>query len=98
MGHSRVTGWIMRRIFVVGFLMVLGGCSDISSLLSFDSKPDDEPVVAQAAAPAARPAPDDTFCRDVAVQEATRNGFDEATRKRVVTQSYAQCQAFFGQH
>lgn len=90
----------MRRIFVVGFLMALGGCSDISSLLSFDSKSDDEPVTVQtaASAPPARPAPDDSFCRDVAVQEATRNGFDDATQKRVATQNYAQCQAFFGQH
>ncbi len=39
---------------------------------------------------AAAPASDD-FCKSVATQDATSNGFDPATQQRVLRQSYAQC-------
>lgn len=49
--------------------------------------------VPQAATPqpmAAAPANSD-FCRSVATQDATANGFDPATQQRVLAQSYQQC-------
>ena len=46
-----------------------------------------------AAAPA-QPANAD-FCRAVATQDATGNGFDAATQQRVFAQSYAQCAAIY---
>ncbi|MCX7281265.1 MAG: hypothetical protein NTX21_06885 [Alphaproteobacteria bacterium] len=39
---------------------------------------------------AAAPANSD-FCRSVATQDATANGFDPATQQRVLAQSYQQC-------
>jgi len=48
-----------------------------------------------AAAPqpmAAMPAPANSdFCKSVATQDATANGFDPATQQRVLQQSYQQC-------
>ena len=46
-----------------------------------------------AAAPAA-PANAD-FCRAVATQDATGNGFDPATQQRVYARSYGQCVAMY---
>ena len=35
------------------------------------------------------------FCRNVAAQDATRNGFDQATQQEVFKRSYAQCVAIY---
>ena len=43
---------------------------------------------------AAQPANAD-FCRNVAAQDATRNGFDQATQQQVFQRSYAQCVAIY---
>jgi hypothetical protein len=49
-----------------------------------------------AAAPAAPVQPANAeFCRAVATQDATGNGFDPATQQRVFAQSYAQCAAIY---
>lgn len=46
-------------------------------------------IVATPAAPS-EPANTD-FCRSVAMQDASSNGFDPATQARVFAQSYGQC-------
>ena|SRR5438874_1177757 len=49
-----------------------------------------------AAAPAAAAEPANAdFCRNVAAQDATRNGFDQATQQRVFARSYQQCVATY---
>ena len=49
-----------------------------------------------AAAPAASVEPSNVdFCRSVATQDASDNGFDQATQARVFAQSYAQCVAIY---
>lgn len=67
-----------------------------------------EPAVEQPAAAAAAPA-DETpvattapagagnldFCRAVATRDATSNGFDELTQKRIYARSLGQCVAIF---
>jgi len=35
------------------------------------------------------------FCKNVAAQDATRNGFDQATQQQVFQRSYAQCVAIY---
>jgi hypothetical protein len=35
------------------------------------------------------------FCRAVATQDATANGFDQATQQRVFARSYGQCVAIY---
>ncbi|HWU54241.1 MAG TPA: hypothetical protein VN175_01985, partial [Rhizomicrobium sp.] len=35
------------------------------------------------------------FCRAVATQDATANGFDPATQQRVFARSYGQCVAIY---
>jgi hypothetical protein len=45
-------------------------------------------------AAAALPANAD-FCKNVAAQDATRNGFDQATQQEVFKRSYAQCVAIY---
>lgn len=52
------------------------------------------PAEAQAAAAPAMPANAD-FCKNVAAQDATRNGFDEATQQRVFQRSFTQCVATY---
>lgn len=86
----------MRNILVLGLLAALCGCSDMSSLLSFDSPDDDRPVAVAAAQPASAPVRDDRFCRSVATQDATDNMLDAATQARIAQQSFAQCEAIFG--
>ena len=51
-------------------------------------------VAAPAAATPAAPANAD-FCRAVATQDATSNGFDPATQQRVFARSYGQCVALY---
>jgi hypothetical protein len=45
-----------------------------------------QPMAAMPAAPAGS-----DFCKSVATQDATSNGFDPATQQRVLAQSYQQC-------
>jgi len=55
------------------------------------------PVRAQVSAATATPQPmaiapaNSDFCKSVATQDATANGFDPATQQRVLQQSYQQC-------
>ncbi len=49
---------------------------------------------AVAAEPSAAPANAD-FCKGVAAQDATRNGFDQATQQEVFKRSFAQCVAIY---
>jgi len=35
------------------------------------------------------------FCKNVAAQDATRNGFDQATQQEVFKRSFAQCVAIY---
>jgi hypothetical protein len=51
--------------------------------------------IAQAAPAPAQAAPD-PFCLGVAKQDATTNGFDQATQGRVAIRSYQQCVGIFG--
>jgi hypothetical protein len=87
------------------------GCtdSDWNHLLSYGGLggADDEtasPVEPVAATPAATAAAEpvqvlkpanDEFCRNVAAEDATRNGFDKATQQRVFQRSYQQCVAIY---
>jgi hypothetical protein len=84
------------------------GCtdSDWNHLLSYggmgggdeDAASPVQPAAATAAAePAAAaqlPANAD-FCKNVAAQDATRNGFDQATQQEVFKRSFAQCVAIY---
>ncbi len=45
-----------------------------------------QPMAAMPAAPASS-----DFCKSVATQDATTNGYDAATQQRVLAQSYQQC-------
>ena len=86
----------MRAIVAIAAALLLTGCSDMpDNLFSFDS-PQEE--AAAPAAPQAAPqqqtaavSPNDSLCRAAAQQDATGNGFDQATQQRVAQQSYAQC-------
>jgi hypothetical protein len=53
-------------------------------------------IAAPAAAPPAAASPNADFCRAVATQDATRNGFDPPTQQRVFARSYGQCVAMYG--
>ena len=85
------------------------GCtdSDWNHLLSYggmgggdeDAASSVQPATAAAAATAepaaaAQPANAD-FCKNVAAQDATRNGFDQATQQEVFKRSFAQCVAIY---
>lgn len=93
----------MRLVACLGLCLLLSGCSDLSGMFSSDSNADDDTVQTEAAAdpapvaaPAAAPAPrDDSFCRNVAANDANSYGYDQATQARVAQQSFAQCQATF---
>jgi hypothetical protein len=87
--------------------LLAAGCtdSDWNHLLSFggmgggdeDAVSPVQPATAAAAAtadPAAAPANAD-FCKSVAAQDATRNGFDQATQQQVFQRSYAQCVSIY---
>jgi len=77
---------------------------DDADLTSDASPPPQQPephaatVAATTAAPAAAapagPANTD-FCRAVATQDATGNGFDPATQQKVFARSYGQCVAMY---
>ena len=101
----------MKKHFALTFCLLLAGCSDAdwdhalnyagldkSDTVRASSSP---PAVARSAPqPAAAPAtvaaaPNADFCRAVATEDATSNGFDPATQQRVFAQSYAQCVAIY---
>jgi len=77
--------------------------ADVTSDASPPHAPRPQPATASAAsnaAPAAMPtapaAPANAeFCRAVAMQDATANGFDPATQQRVYARSYGQCVAIY---
>jgi hypothetical protein len=87
------------------------GCtdSDWNHLLSFGGGAEEEPVTAPAAAPAPQPEataaaapapapalpPNAEFCKNIATEDATRNGFDPATQQRVFQRSFTQCVAIY---
>jgi hypothetical protein len=85
--------------------LLLAGCSDADwdHALNYTglngSAEESEAAVAKPAprsvsAPAAEVAPEPAntdFCRSVAMQDASDNGFDQATQQRVYARSYAQC-------
>jgi hypothetical protein len=52
------------------------------------------PAISSTAASAEQPANAD-FCRAVATQDATANGFDQETQQRVFARSYGQCVAIY---
>jgi len=59
-------------------------------------KPAPQPATQPATAAAAPSAPANAdFCRAVATQDATSNGFDPATQQRVFARSYGQCVAMY---
>ena len=53
-----------------------------------------QPAEAQAAATPALPSNAD-FCKNVAAQDATRNGFDQKTQQEVFQRSFTQCVAIY---
>lgn len=97
----------MRKPLPLLFCLLLAGCTDAdwdnalnyTGLRGSAEQPEDAPptpVAASAAAavvPAeAAAAPQETeFCRSVAMQDASGNGFDQPTQQRVYARSYAQC-------
>ncbi len=96
----------MKKSLPLFFCLLLAGCTDADwdNALNYTglkgSADEPEAVETPAAAPAttaaAAPAgiaaaPENNFCRSVAMQDASDNGFDQATQQRVYTRSYAQC-------
>jgi hypothetical protein len=93
----------MRAAVLLLFLPLLAGCTDADwdHLMSFASQDRSEVTQAAVTTPAAAPPPaapgaQSAFCLDMARQDATSNGFDEATQQRVALRSYQQCVALFG--
>jgi hypothetical protein len=90
----------MRAIAAVAAALLLAGCSQMpDNLFGFDSPQEEAPAAPQAAPQqqaAATVSSNDSLCRAVAQQDATGNGFDQATQQRVAQQSYAQCIALHG--
>ncbi len=57
--------------------------------------PNPQPAAAAAEPTARAQASDADFCRSVAAQDASADGFDPATQRRIFAQSYAQCAAIY---
>jgi hypothetical protein len=70
-----------------------GGDEDVASPVQPATSAPATTAAAEAAG-AAQPGNAD-FCRNVAAQDATRNGFDQATQQEVFKRSYAQCVAIY---
>lgn len=85
----------MRRAIIIAATLVLSGCS--GDLFSFGGSDDDAAApIQQPVAVAQTPAPaNDKLCRNVAVQDAKDNGFDQETQVKVATRSYQQCMAIY---
>ena len=96
----------MRKTLPLLFCLLLAGCTDAdwdqtlnyTGLRGSAEEPEDAaPTPAArsvAAAPEAVAAPEPAntgFCRAVAMQDASANGFDQPTQQRVYARSYAQC-------
>ncbi len=81
----------MKKSLPLFFCLLLAGCTDADwdNALNYTGLKGsaDEPEAVET--PAA--APENNFCRSVAMQDASDNGFDQATQQRVYTRSYAQC-------
>jgi len=103
----------MKKRLALTFCLLLAGCTDAdwdhvmnyTGLEQADAT-DVTPVttaprpVAPAATVAAAPAAETgntDFCRSVAAQDASGNGFDQPTQQRVFARSYAQCMAIYTQ-
>jgi hypothetical protein len=93
----------MRVLVLLVALPLLAGCGEWDYLTSFGTSkraeaeaPAPPPArIAQTAPAGAQPAPD-PFCLGVARQDATTNGFDQATEGKVAIRSYQQCVGLFG--
>lgn len=79
--------------------------SDVTAPDVMDAVDSTPPPAVQASAPQGQAAPTvlagqqpaiNLFCQSVAVQEASGQGFDLATRQRMIQRGYAQCNAIFG--
>ena len=95
----------MKNPLPLLFCLLLAGCTDAdwdnalnyTGLRGSAEEPEGAPPapVTSASPPAeaaAAPPPANTeFCRSVAMQDASGNGFDQATQQRVYARSYAQC-------
>jgi hypothetical protein len=95
----------LKFLALVALLSGLAGCtdSDWDHALSYAGVGNKQvaeaaPVEAapQPAPAAATPAPDTSFCQAVAMQDANGDGFDTATRQRMLRRSFEQCMAMFG--
>ena len=85
-----------KTLFAFACVALLSGCADMDmdKLLSFGDDPEEsEPAVVPEPQPVAAAPASDTFCRAVAAQDSTRNAFDDATQRRILAQTYAQCMA-----
>jgi hypothetical protein len=87
--------------------LLVAGCtdSDWSRLMNYSGMGDEaeaeapvapapQPTAAAEPAQAAAPSNAD-FCRNVALGDATRNGFDQPTQAKVFARSYSQCLAIY---
>jgi hypothetical protein len=97
----------MRKTLPLFFCLALAGCTDAdwdqalnyTGLRGSAEEPEDaaptpaaRSVAAAPPAEAVAPEPANTeFCRSVAMQDASANGFDQPTQQRVYARSYAQC-------
>ena len=93
--------------FSLALCLIAAGCTDNdwNRMLNYGGMGEEAapveapspPAEAQAAATPAAPAEPSNadFCRNVAAQDATRNGFDQATQQRVFQRSYTQCVAIY---
>ena len=101
----------MRKWQVLILCLLLAACTDADwdHVMSYGglTQPDEAPAMRPrpaavsasatvAAAPAASVEPSNAdFCRSVATQDASDNGFDQATQARVFAQSYSQCVSIY---
>ena len=98
-----------HSLILLVFPLLLAGCtdSDWDHVLSYSgldeqaeqtdaprpAAPTSAAVAAEPSAPAQSSNAD--FCRSVATQDASADGFDPATQARIFARSYAQCTAIY---
>ena len=92
-------------VLALAACLLAAGCSDSdwNHLLSYGGMGEDEaapapvqPAATAAAEPAAAPeSANADFCRNVAMEDATENGFDKPTQQRVFQRSFQQCVALY---